>query len=270
VRIRTDILRVIGLLFALSATARDGWAQLRPIEPFDWRVFAPRVDFVGSLGASRLAGQRISLAGERGTLWELGLFHAFVRLDRVSLEANGTVVRRFSSEEQTPTGESRVRQDVGAMHVATTVLMTPRTSDPALALRFGVGIPTTDNRIGLDRDETDFFATLMGRWNPGSLSLASALGVGIFGARGESHEQNDVWVYDIQASRRTGRIIPLVQVLGHVSTPGNLRIVGNEDLGELRMGVRFGSGRWGEVLLVRGLADYSPSAGLRFAAGLSW
>jgi hypothetical protein len=264
---RSFFRRSIVALAALGVSGSPGEAQLRPIEPFDWRVFGPQVDVVASAGASYLDRQRISLAGESGTLWELGRFQTFVRLDRVALEAYGTAVRRFASDDVDPGNPERHRQDAGAMHVATTVLMTPRASLHALALRFGVGIPTTDNRIGLDRDETDFFATLMGRTSGGPLLLSGSVGVGIFGARAEAHEQNDVWVYDFTASRARGTIVPMVQLLGHVSTPGNLRIVGNEDLGELRAGTRIGVSRWIEILFVRGLADYSPRAGLRVTAG---
>jgi hypothetical protein len=246
---------------------RGATAQLRPIESFDWMVFAPRVDVSASLGASYLDAQRISLAGETGALWELGRFHTTVRLDRVALEAYGTVVRRFLSDALTPAGEARRRQDAGAMHVATTVLMTPRTSRAGVALRFGVGIPTTDDRIGLDRDETDFFATLLSRAGLGPVTLTNSLGVGIFGSRKIGREQQDVWIYSAQVIRAVGRIRPLVEITGHVSTPGHLRVAGNEDLGELRAGFQAGHWRFAEVQLVRGLAEYSPRLGARVSVG---
>ncbi|MGQ0766314.1 MAG: hypothetical protein ACT4OZ_11670 [Gemmatimonadota bacterium] len=255
------------ILSTSVALPLEGGAQLRPVESFDWRAFGTSVDFIAVSGISVLGGQRIALAGERGRLMELGRFHALVRFDRVVIEAFGTAVRRFSPDS----GGSRVRQDAGQMHLATTVRLTPETDARALALRFGVGIPTTDNRIGLDRDETDFFATVLGRLAGSPGALHAVLGVGIFGARDQSREQNDVWLWSIQIEPKAWirpRIVPTVELTGHTSTPGNLRIAGNEDLAELRAGIRIGGGRWLEVQAVRGLADYSPSAGIRLAAGL--
>jgi hypothetical protein len=257
-----------GVTALCLTTPRAGLAQLRPIETFDWLVFSPRVDLSASVGASYLDAQRISLAGETGGLWELGRFQTAVRLDRVAIEAYGTAVRRFHSETLTPSGEPRRRQDAGAMHVATTVLMTPRTAASAIALRFGVGIPTTDDRIGLDRDETDFFATVMSRLPVGPLTFTNALGVGIFGSRKPGREQQDVWVYSAQLTRTAGLVRPMLDLTGHVSTPGQLRIRGNEDLGEIRLGAQVGHGRWVEVQLVRGLAEYSPRFGMRLTMGV--
>lgn len=243
----------------------EGAAQLRPVESFNWRAFGSGVDLIVLSGVSVLGGQRAGLVGERGRLMELGRFHVFVRLDRVAIEAFGTAVRRFNPDS----GGTELRQDAGLMHLATTVRLTPADGGGTLALRFGVGIPTTDNRIGLDRDETDFFAALLGRLDRGPVGLHAALGAGIFGARDQSREQNDVWLWSLHVERNgRARITPTVELTGHTATPGNLRIVGNEDLAELRAGIRIGTGRWLEIQAVRGLADYSPSAGIRIAAGL--
>jgi hypothetical protein len=44
--------------------------------------------------------------------------------------------------------------------------------------------------------------------------------------------------------------------------------VGNEDLNELRIGIRRGHDLWIEVVAIAGLVDFSPDSGLLVAVGM--
>src|SRR3546814_621275 len=73
-------------------------AQLRPIDPIDWRTFESSGDITLALGMGVLWDQHASLAGTKGTLLELGNFNAAWRTGRVVLELSGTMHRRFEDQ----------------------------------------------------------------------------------------------------------------------------------------------------------------------------
>ena len=57
-------------------------------------------------------------------------------------------------------------------------------------------------------------------------------------------------------------------IVGHQDGHG-WEVRGNEDLSELRVGVRVGRSRWVQAQFVKGLATFSPAAGLLLSAGVS-
>nr|MDQ3388388.1 hypothetical protein [Gemmatimonadota bacterium] len=65
-----------------------------------------------------------------------------------------------------------------------------------------------------------------------------------------------------------GLLTPSLTLVGQKDWIGRA-IRGNEELGELRAGVRAGRRRWVEVDAVVGFAEFSPSAGVRVSAGVS-
>src|SRR5690606_16136964 len=155
----------------------------------------------GWAGAGWFADQRASLAGVEGPLLELGRLHASVRTGRVVLSADGVLRRRLHVDDDfaEPDGGALpavdgVLHDTGDFIVSTAVRLPPEDA-PALAVRrFGTRLPTTDNRVGLERDATDFYATVGGRLDRGPLRASAELGVGIHGTRRSSYEQSDVLV----------------------------------------------------------------------------
>jgi hypothetical protein len=251
-------------------------AQLRPLDPINWWVMQPGRSVSAELGAEFLQGQRASLAGVEGELLELGKFRLIWQTGRVSLEAAGTVRRVFHDEsvfaepvEGTRPPNGSRRADSGDYRVATTVRLTPEHPDLMAALRFGARLPTTDNRVGLERDQTDFFALVAGRISRGGASLAAETGVGIFGTSvQEGFEQSDVLLYALTAQYETRGIAPSVALVGQADGLQGWTIRGNEDLRELRFGVRTTGRYWIRANLIRGLADFSPRNGLAVSAGL--
>ncbi|HYH81123.1 MAG TPA: hypothetical protein VEX86_15075, partial [Longimicrobium sp.] len=250
-------------------------AQLRPLDAFDWRVLEGEGTVVVEAGGGRLGDQRASLAGTEGTLWEAGNVRAFWRTGRVVIEAGGTVRRIFGERGRFAAAEPFVtvdddgkRADSGDYRIATAVRLTNEGAPVAALLRFGTRLPTTDNREGLDRDATDFFATLGGRMRRGPFALQAEAGVGIFGTRDPDFEQDDLLVYAVKAEYDAGIVVPSLSIVGQQVGAGHSEIRGNESLGEVRAGLRVGRREFVRAEVVRGYTDFSPGWGVLVSAGV--
>lgn len=266
----------VGCALAMLLAPAGAHAQLRPLEPFEWEALAPGRVVTARVGAGVEWGQRLSLAGTEGRLLELGNFAALWHTGRVALEASGTMVRVFDDRSvwAEPTGGAHApppgaRVDAGDYRVATAVRLTPDHWPILGILRFGTRLPTTNNRVGIDRDQTDFFALAGVAYRRGPLLLATENGVGIFGTRLPDYEQADDWVYITRAAYALGPVTPMATLTGQY-TPFHRVIRGNEDLGELRLGLRAGGRRWAEAQWVTGLTRFSPRSGLLVSVGASF
>jgi hypothetical protein len=263
-------------LAAVLATvlfAAPGAAQLRPLDPFDWEALTGARPVRMEVGASRLAGQRASLAGTEGTLTEAGNVRAFFRTGRVVLEVGGTVQRFFEDDRRFAEPDPEVtemgpdRHDSGDYRIATVVRLTPERWGPVGVLRFGARLPTTDNRVGLDRDAIDFFALLGGHTARGGASLSAEAGITINTTRQVDFEQDDLLVYILRAEYTRLPVVPSVTLTGQQIGSGHHEIRGNESLSELRLGLRAGGRSWVRGEYVAGLADASPTGGVSITAG---
>lgn len=265
------------LLIAILALACRGapvHAQLRPMDPFEWSALYAQRDVSLAIGFGTLWDQHASLAGTKGTLLELGNFQASWRTGRVVLELSGTLQRRFDDHEvvrppvagaDPPTGQWR--HDAGDIRAATSVRLNDSQAPALVVLRFGTRLPTTSEEPGLDRDRTDFFATVAARWHKGRLALNGESGVGIHGTRRDGYDQSDVWTYAFGVELRTGPIVSVASMVGHKDgLESDVR--GNEDLNELRFGVRAGERYWIQATAVKGLAEFSPGSGILVMFGI--
>ena len=265
------------LLISLLFLAAPASAQLRPLDPLEWRMFDGGRTVSAQIGGGWLRDQRASRAGTEGTLLEAGNWRAFWRTGRVVLEAGGTVQRRFDEESRFAAAEPDVqpadggeRRDAGDYRILTAVRLTREAAPVAAALRFGTRLPTTDNTAGLDRDATDFFATLGGRARRGRLAVQAEAGVGIFGTREAEFEQDDLLIYAARAEYAAGPIVPMLTVVGQQVGTAHSEIRGNESLGEVRLGVRAGGRRWLLAEAVAGYTDFSPGFGVLVSVGMDW
>jgi hypothetical protein len=155
--------------------------------------------------------------------------------------------------------------------VATAVRLTALDASWLTVLRFGARLPTTDNLVGLERDQTDFFALVGSEHRQQQWRMAIELGLGIFGTRLSNFEQSDVLLYAGTVEYAGRRLTPFLTVVGQDDfNPRHIR--GNEDLSELRAGLRLGRTRWAEAAFVYGLRVYSPGAGFWLGGGfaLDW
>lgn len=266
-------LRTLVLTGLLAAGAGGAQGQLRPLDPLDWDDLAGEGRVV-SVGAGMHWGQRATRAGSEGLLLELGRFRAAWGLGSVSVELAGTAVWLFEERSHyaepapdvLPTADAR-RRDSGDYRVSTLVRLTPGDRSSALALRFGVRLPTTDDLQGLERDQTDFFAGLAGRTVSGPLAVGGEIGLGVFGTRDLRREQVDVLLFGLSARYDVGRAQALLELAGQHDTRSSSELRGNEDLGEARLGVRVGHRRWIRVALIRGWTPASPDVGVGFEVG---
>jgi len=101
------------------------------------------------------------------------------------------------------------------------------------------------------------------------VAVGAETGVSINGTRESHFEQSDVWVYVLRAERAGGALVPSVTVTGHMDGLAGRTIRGNEDLGEVRLGLRAGRRRWVEASLVKGYTSFSPGVGVLVAAGVA-
>lgn len=243
-------------------------SQLRPLDPVDFSVLGDPAWTV-EVGIGALAGQRASLAGTSGKLLELGNTRIAWSLGRVALELSGTLLRVYEDDTvlTDPVGDARPpdgtrRIDAGDVRVTTLVRLSGDDASTPLFLRFGTRLPSTDNRVGLGRDQTDFFSTLAIRPVWGRWVLGAEFGMGIHGTRDTGHEQIDPLLFAVSATHAEGSFRPLLEATGQHDPRSNRDRRGNENIGEVRLGFRAGVDRWLTVLLIRGWTATSPDLGL--------
>ncbi|HEX2168544.1 MAG TPA: SURF1 family protein [Longimicrobiales bacterium] len=259
---------------ATFAMPSAGSAQLRPLDPLEWRVFDQGVVFVGGIGGGVLLDHPAPLAGTRGTLLEIGSYSLAYRSSRIAIELGGTALWRLTENDSTQPAVAvvepadGVRQDAGPAFASTAVRVSPDSWPVDLVLRFGGTIPTTSNESGLDRDRTDFFALFGVRYRRKGLTLTAENGVGINGTMRPGLPQSDVWTYAFGATYDLYPIVLAADFVGRQD--GHSYVIrGNEDIRELRAGFDLGRARWLRVRYIRGMAeDASPAHGLRISAGL--
>ncbi len=268
------LLPILPLLLAGPLTL---CAQLRPLEPTDVRAFHDarvRVQF----GTAIYWQQYASLTGIKGRLIEVGDVRTSWRSERFLVEISGTIQRLFREdtiirEPVAGVEEStirRTRRDAGDYRIQTVLRLSGDTSSAtATVLRFGTRLPTTDNRVGLERDQTDFFATVAGARAIGDFYITAEAGVGINGTRLSDKEQSDVMIYAATLERPGLKVSPFFSVVGQ-NDLHRRAIRGNEDLGEIRAGVRVGRHRWLTATILRGFHDSSPELGVQLSAGISF
>ena len=263
---------------ALILAPRAGAAQLRPLEPLEWGVFDDERSLVSWLGVGLHAEQRASMAGTTGRLLELGNYMMAWRTGRVALEASGTAYRKFRDDgtyfvpapgTEPSEGPGTIREDAGDLRLLTALRLTPLDSRLVAALRFGARLPTTNNKKGLDRDQTDFLATIGARGRKGNVSLSVEGGIGLMGTRDPSYEQADMWQYATQLAWDGGRVIPSLSWVGQQSG-ADFDVQGVESLSELRLGVQLGRERWLRAALVHGVAAASPEWGGLLSMGVHY
>lgn len=251
-------------------------AQLRPLDPVDYRALSDGQLRV-QLGGGLYFDQHASLAGTTGRLLDAGDIRVSWGSDRVVIEVAGTMQRFFEEDSTLETSISGVqpadaggkRHDSGDYRVQSILRLTKENGRTISIVRFGTRLPTTDNRVGLERDQTDFFATIGALRAISRFVVSGEAGVSINGTRRADYEQADVFVYAFTLEYRNSWLAPFISAVGqedfhHWSTRGN------EDLGEVRAGVRLGSQRrWLNAFAVRGFRDSSPTAGIALTAGVA-
>ena len=259
------------VVMLLGAAPASG--QLRPLDPVDFDVIG-EPSWTVELGVGVFGGQRASLAGTSGHLLELGTTRIAWGLGRVAVELSGTILRVFDDRSvyTEPVGDARppdgaLRVDAGDTRVSTIVRLSDEGATLPVIVRFGTRLPSTDNKVGLGRDQTDFFSTVAVRPVWGRWTVGAEIGVGINGTRDTGNEQIDPILFALSATYDVGSVRPLFEATGQHDPRSNRDRRGNENIGEIRLGVRSGTQSWLSVLLVRGWTATSPDLGLVVRVG---
>src|SRR5262245_28233129 len=124
-------IRIISITACCFLFARSAAAQLRPLDPIDFRAFygePVRLQVVFGAYANHLA----SLAGVRGDLWEVGDFRVCIRSGRMVMELAGVAQRIFEdgvvlappAGGSNPPSADGKRNDSGAYRVGTIIRLT--------------------------------------------------------------------------------------------------------------------------------------------------
>lgn len=272
--LRAALACIVTLVAVLLVPSRPLHAQLRPLDPLEWRALSSQGAAYVGVGLGILQGQRASLAGTRGSLLELGNWMIAYHTGRIGIEFTGTAVRRFEDEERftAPSAvvedpDAGVRVDAGDVRIGTVLRVAGDVDRNVVAIRFGTRLPTPSDEPGLDRDRTDFYATTACRalLAPG-LRVFGEAGVGIHSTIIDSYPQSDVLVYAAGVEQQLARGGIRAGIVGHDDLHRRV-IRGNEDLAEVRVTGWLGSARWIEATLVRGVARFSPEWGLLLRAG---
>lgn len=261
------------ILFVVPATSH---AQLRPLDPLEWRIFEPHSRAIVEIGGGVFRDHVAPLAGTRGRLIEVGNYLVAFRSGRIAMEIRGTAVWRMHEErvEREPLpvvdpAPDGVRTEAGALHATSAVRVSPDAWPVDVFFRFGATVPTASDESGLERDRTDIFALAGFRYRRGALLLTSEQGVGINGSQSADYPQTDMWTFNLGAAWDLGPGRLVAELVGRQD--GHSYVVpGNEDQHELRIGGDLGTDRWIGVRVVTGLSRYSPDAGLRIGAGVTF
>ncbi len=264
-----SILAVTLLLFASAHAA----AQMRPLGPVFWDGFE-LARGSAAVGMAIYSDQPVARAGVRGRLVEWGDLHGTVRVGKVLFEASGTARRVLT--ERAPFGvreagvQSAVdgtRSDTGDFRFLTTVMITDPPGSTDLAFRFGARLPTTDEVVGLERDQTDLFFTLATRWRALGWSVFAEAGLGIFGTAQDVPDQTDPLLYMLGFELPRGPVSAQFGWIGHYDTRAGGPPPGNNHLSELRLRLSTTGPLWIEAVGVAGLAEHSPGYGLELRLG---
>ncbi|HXF04633.1 MAG TPA: hypothetical protein VNM72_04365 [Blastocatellia bacterium] len=266
--------RLLGLLIGvLLSGVRAAGAQQRPLLTEDVEIVpAGRIRL--DLGFDFLQNQRFSLSGLRGDLSALGVIALNWGLSsNVEVELQGTIQNFLGIEESFRPSAIPLRlpspgstNDVGDFSFWTKILLRRETARvPALGIRAGVELPTTDQSRGIGTNQTNVIAALLVGKQMGRGKIWGNLGVGILSAPLERFQQNDVLVYGLAGLYPVTNRVDLV---GEVNGRANTRQrapLGTESQGQARLGLRLRAGglRW-DVAGVKGLTSFSPTAGIVF------
>ncbi len=228
------------------------------------------------MGAAVLEDERASIAGTEGRLWEVGTFGLTGGFGRVAVRVSGTAVRLFEDdhafgppEEGTAPSVSEHRRDAGDVRVETIVRLM-RHAPFEGGIRLGTRLPTTDDEVGLERDRTDFWATLGGGWQRGSLRIEGEAGIAIIATREEAPEQVDPLIGSLRVRLDGSTLEPWIAAVWQHDTRSGPNVRGVEDSRELRAGFGVGSAWRLRFEGLAGLEPFDPEWGVGVAVSRRW
>lgn len=258
------------LATTLAATPAAAAAQLRPMEAVPWRN-GPETMVMA--GASAYGSARAPMAGVEGTLYEAAVVQLSAAFGRAAVRVQAArhvldPARRYAPPART-TEDRGLERLSDFSDVTLETLLYFSTPDWLMAgMRLGSRVPSSDNEVGLDRDQADVYGTLMLGGGGEAVWIETEAGVGVHGSRGTQRlEQQDPLLYSAFLRAHRGPITARIGLIGHVFWTNDWSTRGNENMGEWRAGLRVGHHTFLDAAAVAGLTRTSPDWGLRLRVG---
>lgn len=264
----------LGLLLALGLASLPAAAQVRPLRTPEAETLPPGTLRV-QVGFDFLQDVSYPLSGLSGDLTSVGVLDLRLGVGKiVEVQLQGAVRHFLDVQQQvggfvTPqlTGP-RAANDVGDFSIFTKVRLlgeTPRR--PALAIRFGYQMPTSNQVRGIGTNTSNFFAGLLLQKHFGKLNLWGTAGLAILQAPARTFTQNDALTYGAAFLYPVHRRLNLVgEVEGRHSTRTlTPDLIGTESRGQARFGVQILAGgfQW-DFAGVAGLTPHDAKTGFTF------
>jgi hypothetical protein len=262
------------MIFMLLAAACPAAAQDRPLLSPDADIVPPGTLRVEA-GFDFLQDVSYPLSGLSGDQTNLGVLDLRLGLGKiVEGELTGTVQSFLQIDSQgtsyvglaLPSANST--HDVGDFSLLTKIrILDEGDRHPALAFRFGVTMPNTNQALGIGNNSINVLSDAIMERHFGRLETYGSIGLAILTAPNAKTSQNDEARYGLAASYPLTKSLNLVsEVAGQQNTrPFGPSLVGTESRGQGRLGVQLvvGGFEW-DAAAIAGIYRNDPHTGLTF------
>src|ERR1044072_1912426 len=274
-------LRVAVALLFFFALAQSSHAQQRPLITEDVDIIPP-----GSLrletGIDFLQGAKFPVSGLTGDLTRVGVVGITIGFaPNVEFQIEGVAQNFLSINTR---GASHIplslapgansTNDTGDFILWTKFkLRAEAKRGPSLGFRVGVGLPNSNQGLGIGLNQTNAYGSILvgkkfGR--DGRLNTFGNLGIAILTAPTALFSQNDVLTYGAAGIFRINKQFSIAgEVNGRANTRPGDGPLGTESQGEARLGMQIrASGLRFDLAGIKGLTSFSPNSG--FTVGVTY
>jgi hypothetical protein len=254
--------RTFAMALVLVALGARAEAQTRPLQT-EQATTAARGTLVLETGVEAIRDEPNFLTGRARDRWAGPLLRlVYSPSDNVEIDVEWTAL--VGQRDDPDFGSVSDWGDVGLR--AKLRLLDERGGRPALAARFGVLLPETSFGNGLGPNALRMSAQVLASKTVGPFTLHGNAGLALHDEVFRPHEQRDFLAYGLALAARLGAHAELVGEWAGLAGSGS---PGADAHGELRAGVRLGSGRLrADAAARRGLLEADGTWGA--TAGLTW
>jgi hypothetical protein len=237
-----------------------------------------------SAGVDFIQDAKFPLSGLKGDLTRVGVINLTIGVNtNVEFQVEGTLQNFLAvNSAQNPSPiplsappGSNSANDSGDFTISTKIKLRNETKIlPALAFKFGVTLPNSDQARGIGTNQVNAFGKVIiqkkfGRQYSDKQYFANVfanLGLGIMPAPLQGFTQNDVLLYGVGGIFRINKSINFAgEVNGRASTRSGNAPLGTESVSEVRLGTQIkASGLRFDTAAIIGLGRFSPRSGITF------
>jgi hypothetical protein len=262
---------------ALCIASSSARAQDHPLQTADAEVIAPG-SVRAQIGFDFLQDANFPLSGLSGDLTNVGTVNIRMGVGKiVEIQIQGMVQEFLSIKNH---GASFVElnlpgtnstHDIGDFSMWTKIhLLDESGKRPSLAMRFGYGMPNSNQSRGIGPNATNVYGEAIIEKHFGRLAVFGDLGLAILTSPNVLYSQNDEILYGAAFRYPFNRRFTLVgEVNGRQSTRTIVpALVGTESHGQGRLGLQiFANGMYFDFAAIAGLTKNDPRTG--FTVGVS-